>query len=608
MMKCLLGFGLALCTVHISGQYTKLIDFTGQNGAYPMGSPVLVDSFIYGTTIGGGLNQAGLIFRFNINSQAYEKLHEFNYTDGYSPNSGLVLKDGALFGVTFGGGPSEGDSGNIFKINLDGTGFKIINQFNVINGSSPHWCTPIIDGSTLYGLTTGGGSFSAGVLYSVDTNGTGFQVLHNFDYSGGCSPKGSLMMLGDTLFGITTAGNTKENGSIFRINKNGTGYSVLHEFEADYGADPSPITLHGRTLYGMTIFKLYQIGVDGRNYKEILDLNKVSAYNPYACSLSFVDTLIYGATMNGGIGSNGVVFRLDRSGENYRMLFSYNRDNGAFPTGSLIVDNKTLYGVTSQGGSNDKGVLYKWIMCNDTVITKETMMPINGEYLLPDGTIAHDSGTYISNFTSLYGCDSTVITHISMLNCRDTTIFRDILLTMNEEYTLPDGTIVYESGTYTHSYKSINGCDSIFITNITSLNCMHTSLQIDTTLLGNEPYTLPDGETVWSAGIYVDTLVNTNGCYCIVTTKLSIGTGMIVPMKSKIFIHPVPANEYVVIHTDLSDYKVTVLDITGKVTITKEFHGNENTLEVGSLNEGLYFLLITYPGGNETLKMNKTNK
>jgi len=137
---------------------------------------------------------------------------------------------------------------------------------------------------------------------------------------------------------------------------------------------------------------------------------------------------------------------------------------------------------------------------------------------------------------------------------------------------------------------------------------MHTSLQIDTTLLGNEPYTLPDGETVWSAGIYVDTLVNTNGCYCIVTTKLSIGTGMIVPMKSKIFIHPVPANEYVVIHTDLSDYKVTVLDITGKVTITKEFHGNENTLEVGSLNEGLYFLLITYPGGNETLKMNKTNK
>jgi hypothetical protein len=179
---------------------------------------------------------------------------------------------------------------------------------------------------------------------------------------------------------------------------------------------------------------------------------------------------------------------------------------------------------------------------------------------------------------------------------------------MNEEYTLPDGSIVNESGTYTHSYKSINGCDSVFITDITHLNCMHTSLRIDTTILGNEPYTLPDGEIVWSAGIYVDTLVNTNGCYCIITTNLSIGTGMIFQRESRIFIHPVPANEYIVINTDLSNYKVTVLDLTGKVITTKEFHGNGNTMEVGSLTEGLYFLLITYPGGSETLKMNKTNK
>jgi uncharacterized repeat protein (TIGR03803 family) len=662
VMKCLLGIGLALCTVIVKGQYAKLIDFTGPNGNGPVGPPVLVDSFIYGTTSAGGSNHAGLIYRINKNSHAYEKLHEFNQSDGFWPNT-MVFKDGALFGVTGGGGEAEGDSGTIFKINLDGTGFKNVFQFNSLKGSVPQWCTPIIERNTMYGLTTSGGSYTGGVLYRVDTNGTGYTVLHNFDYASGCSPKGSLMMLGDTLYGITTAGNTKENGSIFRINKDGTGYTVLMEFESEYGADPSPLTLHGRTLYGMTLYMLYQIGVDGKNYKEVLDLKKVNAYNPYVCSLIIADSIIYGVTNNGGMGmSNGVVFRVDLSGENEQMLFYFNGNKGAFPNGSLILDNKTLYGVTSQGGSNDMGVLYKWTLCHDTTITNEAYLSINGELLLPDGTIAHDSGTYVSNLFSLFGCDSTIITHITLLECRDTTINVDIaiadngvyelpdgnsvldagtyystlpgingcdstivthitilecsdittvnnvILTINEEYTLPDGTVVDESGTYTNSYKSISGCDSIIITNITRLNCVHTTLQIDTSLSGNASYALPDGEMVWSAGIYVDTLVNANGCYCIITTNLRIGTGMIVSTKSKTSIHPVPANEYVVIHTDLSNYTVTVLDMTGKAILTKEFHGNENTLEVASLKEGLYFLLITYPGGNETLKMNKTNK
>ena len=75
----------------------------------------------------------------------------------------------------------------------------------------------------------------------------------------------------------------------------------------------------------------------------------------------------------------------------------------------------------------DKGVLYKWTLCRDTVITEEKNMSINGEFLLPDGTVVHDSGIYISNLTSLYGCDSTIITQIALLDCKDTTVVENRL-------------------------------------------------------------------------------------------------------------------------------------------------------------------------------------
>jgi hypothetical protein len=59
--KTLFMLGFALSTVFANGQYSKLIDFTGPNGAAPAGSPIMVDSFIYGTTTVGGLNQSGVI-------------------------------------------------------------------------------------------------------------------------------------------------------------------------------------------------------------------------------------------------------------------------------------------------------------------------------------------------------------------------------------------------------------------------------------------------------------------------------------------------------------------------------------------------------------------
>ena len=74
-----------------------------------------------------------------------------------------------------------------------------------------------------------------------------------------------------------------------------------------------------------------------------------------------VDGAFYGTTLGGGLGSEGTVFRIDRSG-NERVLHSFSccqtvRD-GADPFDGLTVLDGVFYGTTSQGGANEKGTVF----------------------------------------------------------------------------------------------------------------------------------------------------------------------------------------------------------------------------------------------------------
>src|SRR4051812_20940920 len=65
-----------------------------------------------------------------------------------------------------------------------------------------------ISGSTLFGLTNGGGSANDGALFKVGADGTGFALLHSFvgGPNDGIFPSGSLSRSGSTLFGTTEGG------------------------------------------------------------------------------------------------------------------------------------------------------------------------------------------------------------------------------------------------------------------------------------------------------------------------------------------------------------------------------------------------------------------
>lgn len=157
--------------------------------------------------------------------------------------------------MTAAGGPSG--NGTIFSMNTNGTGFSLLHGFTGGDGSFPLGSLTL-SGSKLYGMA--GGCRSKGVLFSMNTDDTDYSFLHSFfgGTSDGASPNGSLTLSGSTLYGMTVAGGTSNRGTLFGININGSGFSLLESFVGTPNDGSSPygdltISGDGSTLYGMTL-------------------------------------------------------------------------------------------------------------------------------------------------------------------------------------------------------------------------------------------------------------------------------------------------------------------------------------------------------------------
>jgi gliding motility-associated-like protein len=162
------------------------------------------------------------------------------------------------------------------------------------------------------------------------------------------------------------------------------------------------------------------------------------------------------------------------------------------------------------------------------VIEIQIILPINSiqnlnicngqSYVLPNGTTVFSSGTYLDTLSAMSGCDSIVTTNL--------TIFPPISSTQNIQicnglsYVLPNGTTAVSSGTYLDTLSAMSGCDSIVTTNLTIFPPISSTQNIQ--ICNGLSYILPNGTTAVSSGTYLDTLSATSGCDSIVTTNLTI--------------------------------------------------------------------------------------
>src|SRR5262249_6970108 len=153
----------------------------------------------------------------------------YSNSDGAYPHGGLVASGNTLYGTAMYGGISG--SGTVFRINTDGTGFTNIHNFDYDHEGRP-FSGLVLSGDTLYGTAYYGGSSGAGAVFAINTNGTSFVTLHSFSaFPGdGAYPRAPLVLSDKTLFGTTIQGGSGSNGTVFAINKDGTGFTNLYNF------------------------------------------------------------------------------------------------------------------------------------------------------------------------------------------------------------------------------------------------------------------------------------------------------------------------------------------------------------------------------------------
>ena len=198
----------------------------------------------------------GLMLAGRVTAQTFTTLYDFTSiynpdetnSDGANPSAGLILSGNMLYGTAWEGGnggeDGNGSSGTVFAVNTNGTGFTVLHTFaagdyddndNFTNsdGANPQ-AGLILVGNTLYGTTFVGTVNGYGTIFKVNTDGTGFTTLHTFIISEGTEALAGLILSGNTLYGTASSGGVATNGSgtVFAVNINGTGFTILHKFSS----------------------------------------------------------------------------------------------------------------------------------------------------------------------------------------------------------------------------------------------------------------------------------------------------------------------------------------------------------------------------------------
>jgi uncharacterized repeat protein (TIGR03803 family) len=222
---------------------------------------------------------------------------------------------------------------------------RVLYSFSGVSDGSSPVAGLISDASgALYGTTaagggTGCGGSGCGTVFKFAPSSNGYKETIIYNFTGepdGQSPLDGLAMDGaGALYGTTYMGGAgglgcppgPNCGAVFKLTPSGSGYaeSILYSFK---------------------------LGTDGAYPDDRVIIGR--------------DGALYGTTSEGGEDAAGTVFKIERSGVGYRVLYNFKGgDDGNDPVSALLAGPKgVFYGTTVAGGTSKScysgcGVVYK---------------------------------------------------------------------------------------------------------------------------------------------------------------------------------------------------------------------------------------------------------
>lgn len=348
------ALAILLCQSAPAQTFSVIHAFTGGFDGYSPYTGLTVDrgGHLYGTTAEYG-TQGGTVFEMKpLNGNwSFSTIFQFDLNNvgvGWIPYGRVVFgPGGSLFGTTWQGGTSfncfDFGCGSVYNLrpsptvcnttNCPWAGRAILSLDGESGGAFPNFVDPVFDvAGNLYGTAAQGGSSGIyGVVFKLaHANGTWTEtVIHNFSGSDGSNPwSGLILDQAGNLYGTTGSGGPFDMGTVYRLSPSGSGWTLT-------------------TLYS------FRGSTDGEH--------------PSATLVFDQSGNLYGATMVGGSGGGGTIFRLSPSGGTWSFtvlssLSGHIANDGTYPGvhNALVLDPAgNLYGSDYAATPSGYGAIFK---------------------------------------------------------------------------------------------------------------------------------------------------------------------------------------------------------------------------------------------------------
>jgi len=327
--------------------------------------------------------QYSALYTFECAGNAFERIG--TCPQGGRPDSLIIGSDGNFYGAAQDSseGTSAPNGGTVFKLTTAGK-LTVLHTFlpgtkkNYPNGNLPGIITQGPDGK-IYGYTLFGGVNGCngycgyGVLYRVNTDGSGFQIIHKACSDTNCTDGGiGAMVVGSdgNLYGAAYEGGTgncgayyQGCGTIFRVIPSTGAYEVVFDFTSSTCTIPSAITLGSdSTLFGTcdgpqgeTLFHYTEATGSFQSY-----YMNFPTFNGLPSSGSLL-TLgpngnfygIYAVYGESGAG----VFEIEPNGSNLQSFTFFTTQDGAGDPQSMILASDGNFWLDEYNGSTGYGAI-----------------------------------------------------------------------------------------------------------------------------------------------------------------------------------------------------------------------------------------------------------
>ena len=245
------------------------------------------------------------------------------------------------------------------------------------------------------------------------------------------------------------------------------------------------------------------------------------------------------------------------------------------------------------------------VLNTSSSLTSVTICP--GNTYSFNGTTYSSPGTYSAMLTSSNGCDSTATLNLSFTSLPTTNVSATICA--GESYSL-NGTIFSQSGTYSTTFQSIQGCDSIVMLNLsvqpinTSVNVIGTSLIAeqagaayewincdDLTVVGNQQSFTGNLNNNYAVIITLNNCSDTSDCYLV--SDLSLQN----KVNSNFFVYPVPSDDILYLLSPMATIgqQYILYDDAGRVIFKGAIEADKTIISLEKYAIGIYQLKV----GNE---------